>query len=422
MRVWWIVCLIVAWLPADARAGLYYSGEKYAELPSEWKGLLADARLLRGLAIPTLPGQPPSTLKQVYEDAARGLKDKSRQHELTADEVADLGALLLRLGKTDEALGLLREAQHKHPDHFALAANLGTAWQLQGDLRRAAEQLRVAVTLAPEARRPAEQLHLRWVESRLRAPVGQQPLDDLFGLAEKKPLPSGALALAQQLALWFPADGRLVWLLGELANGLGDKRGAADLLEVAVGEFGINEPALRRRRAEVRAALLNRPLAGVRDQKTQHQGHVTSTLAFKSRRPLIQQRFDYRTLGTARKDGLNLLPWGLLAETVVSRQGQPSFPKPLKELDGLRVELVGYMQPLGDDLETGLFLFVEQPIGCWYCELPDSTGILCVDLKQGKTIQLTRQAIKITGTLKLNRDDPEDFFFAVTNAEVGVPD
>jgi hypothetical protein len=422
-----LIVLILALLPAaNAGAGLYYSGEKYAELPSEWKGLLADARALRGVAAPSLPGQPSSTLKRQYEAAARALRDQAKQRELTADEAADLGAVLLRLGKTGEALGLLRAAHQMHPEHFALAANLGTAWQLQGDLRQAVEHLRLAVALAPAAQRPAEALHLRLVQRRLRDSPAAQALDDLFDRAKEGPLPTEALPLVQQLLIWFPADGRLVWQLGELADRLGDKRGAAELLELAVGEFGVNDPALRRRRAETRAAYLEelkQPLVGLSDQKALHQGHVASAvISFKSRRPLLQRRFDYQSLGAARRDAVNPLPWGLLLETNLSRQGQPTFPHPIKELDNLRVELVGYMQPIGDDPETSLFLLVEQPVGCWYCELPEPTGIVCVELKEGKTIEVTRDPVKIIGKLKLNRDDPEDFFFLVTDAEVGVPD
>ena len=34
-----------------ARAGLYYSGETIAELPSQWRGFLLDQRLLRNIAV-----------------------------------------------------------------------------------------------------------------------------------------------------------------------------------------------------------------------------------------------------------------------------------------------------------------------------------------------------------------------------------
>ena len=64
----------------------------------------------------------------------------------------------------------------------------------------------------------------------------------------------------------------------------------------------------------------------------------------------------------------------------------------MKELDGKQVELTGYMQPLGSDLNCAAFMFVENPIGCWFCEMPGMTGIVLVELEEGKTIRYTRGA------------------------------
>src|SRR5690349_11988778 len=113
-----------------ARAGIYSSEERFAELPSSWKGFLADLRALRVLAQPPTPQTPPSSLRQHYTSAAERLVKESKSRTLTADEAADLGALYLRLNKLDAALAVLREAVQKHPQHFALHANLGAAWHL----------------------------------------------------------------------------------------------------------------------------------------------------------------------------------------------------------------------------------------------------------------------------------------------------
>jgi len=40
---------------SSVNATIYYSGDKFAELPAQWKGFLADHRQLR------LAGSPPST-------------------------------------------------------------------------------------------------------------------------------------------------------------------------------------------------------------------------------------------------------------------------------------------------------------------------------------------------------------------------
>src|SRR5207253_1152805 len=94
--------------------------------------------------------QPNGSLAfETYSDARDTLLAKSRRGPLTADEAADLGALHVRFGQPEKAVELLRRIVRKNPDHFRAVANLGTAWQLAGDLSAAAECLREAVRLAP---------------------------------------------------------------------------------------------------------------------------------------------------------------------------------------------------------------------------------------------------------------------------------
>ena len=231
-------------LPASAPAGLYYSGENYAALPSQWRGYLLDQRALRNIAVKPTPGQDAAPVRVQYEKAAAGLQKRLDQDgNLPADEWADLGALYVRLGEPVKAVAVLRDAQRLHPNHFAIAANLGTAWQMSGELQQAALALQHAVSLAPGKHVQAEELHLKLVRLRLKQGAKNTELDDLFGVryvgekgdfepgklaeAERKKLPAKAVALTQQLGLWLPADGRLLWQLGELASAHGDVASAA---------------------------------------------------------------------------------------------------------------------------------------------------------------------------------------------------
>src|SRR5262249_43822795 len=150
-----------AFAPA-ARAGLYYSGESFAELPSQWRGFLLDQRSLRNIALKPAAGARANPTRTKYEEEAARLEKKGRA-ALTADEAADLGALYVRLGDAGKAVEVLRDAGRAHPDHFRIAANLGTAWQLQGDLEQAATYLEQAVRLAPGKLEKAEQYQLKLV-------------------------------------------------------------------------------------------------------------------------------------------------------------------------------------------------------------------------------------------------------------------
>src|SRR5437899_4856544 len=162
---------IVALLMASdfACAGLYYSGEVYAELPSQWRGFLLDQRTLRNIGVKPVGGRVASPARKRYEEAAAKLEKTGRERKLSADEAADLGALYVRLGEVGKAVAILRTAQREHPNHFRLVANLGTAWQLQGDLEQAAVYLEQAVRLAPGKLQKAEEYHRKLVRLRSRS-------------------------------------------------------------------------------------------------------------------------------------------------------------------------------------------------------------------------------------------------------------
>jgi len=416
-------------LSANAsQAGLYYSGEQFAELPSRLSGFLVDHRSLRTAAIERPGNLPASPLRDDYLNAVERLEKLKNTRPLTPDESADLGALLVRLGKIDGAIAVLSPVARKNPEHFRLVANLGTAFQLAGDLERAADQLEEAVRLAPENLRDNEKWHLKLVRLRMkegRAANAPTAVDDLFGVtfpgepgkladAERKKLPENAVAVVQQLALWLPADGRLLWQLGELANAAGDVRTAAAILDGCVTEFALGSADVRKHRQVYRAA------ADELAKKPDHEQHKV-TLKSKSLRPLVKA-FDESTLPAVRADATNALPWPVLAATDTDAKGRPKFLKYLEQLDGKTVTLNGFMQPLRDELAVTSFMLLEYPVGCWFCETPEPTGLVSVELKAGKASDFKKSLVKVTGTLKLNRDDPEAYLFSLTDARIGDAD
>ncbi len=414
-------CLVVC-LPLTVHAGLHYSEEKYAELPARWRGFLLDQRALRQIAVPPSKEVPASLLRQQYQREAERL---SQLENPTADEIADLGALWVRLGEPAKAVEVLRPAVRRHPGHFRLAANLGTAWQMQGDLPRAAEALAEAVRLAPDKQRKLEELHLKLVRARMREKPGTQSLDALFEVtwidstreyligrfepAVRKVLTPTVIAQVQQLALWLPADGRLLWLLAELANGYGDVGIAAAIMDGCVTEFGLRDPQLLAHRKRLREAV-------AAADKKQHEEHV-SQFEPRSARPLLSKA-SLAALPPIDRKGTNSLAWEVLAETTLDRQLRPTFAKYLRDLDGLQVEMRGFMQPLGEDTDLGAFMLVEHPIGCWFCEMPELTSIMLVELPEGKSGRFTRERIRVTGRLMLNANDPENFLYTLREAKV----
>jgi tetratricopeptide (TPR) repeat protein len=433
MHLWrnLLVIGVLLALPTLSRAGLHYSGEPMAELPSQWRGFLLDQKTLRTIAIKPSAGAPANSFRLLYLDAAAKLEKVAKERKLSADEKADLGAVLVRLGEIPKAITLLRTAHLEHPNHFAIAANLGTAWQLAGELDQAALCLQEAVRLAPGKLQQAEEYHLKLVRFRKQKKGG---LDDLFGIryvgddgkyepgklaaAERKKLPEGAVAIVQQLALWLPADGPLLWQLAELANIHDDFKVAAAMMDGCITQFGIQSPELRLNRQMTRLASEDQAKTAA---KAEHGGEHVSLLKARSKRPLLI-KLDTTLLPPISATAVNAMPWALLGETNVGKDFRPTFAKYLKELDGKLVSLTGYMQPLSEELEVAVFMFIEYPVGCWYCEMPEVTQIVFVELPANKTAAYTRSMVRITGRLVLNSTDPEEFLYTIRNAKVNDVD
>src|SRR5262245_48778508 len=121
----------------SAHAGLHYSGETLADLPSQWRGFLLDQRTLRNIAVAPGSGAGANPARARYQEEAGRLQRRLRDGRAGADDLADLGAVHLRLGETAKALEMLRAAYRQYPRHFRIVSNLGTAWQYHGDLGQA---------------------------------------------------------------------------------------------------------------------------------------------------------------------------------------------------------------------------------------------------------------------------------------------
>jgi hypothetical protein len=392
-------------LASPALAGVHYSGDEQNPLPVEWRGYLLDLRGLRLAANPQAGGlKTPTPLRDRYLNAALKLESQAKGKPLSADDTADLGALYIRLGTPEKAVGLLRPAVRKNPDHFRLAANLGTAWQLTGDPEQAATMLEEAVRLAPKEWKAAEELHLKLVRGRVKEKKDADGLDELFDL---KKLPDDALALTQQVAAWLPTDARVLWQLGEVTHAVGDVRTAANLLDGVVVEFGFKGEAARERRRVVRAAA---------DELAKTEDHTKpfAGVKFASKR-LLPKRFDVASLPKIDPVRANPLPWAALDETEIGKRFDVKYLPYVAELDGKTVTVAGFIQPQKAD-EVTQFLLTEFAVGCWFCDSPGPFQIVQVDA--AKAVPFVTGMVTVTGKLQLNKTDPERLLFTVVDATV----
>jgi tetratricopeptide (TPR) repeat protein len=403
--------LLLAGQQAFIQAGVYTILEQNNPLPSNWRGFLPDQRQLRLAAVdPAIkPGTTISTLRDRYQDYILTTEGKVR----SADQAADLSAAYIRIGQPEKAVSLLRSAKRNFPEDYRLPAHLGTAYQMIGELELSEETLKESVKLSPEKNKRAEEFHLKLVKLRFRE--GKKAADhvDLLWDAEKPP--EDAIAIVQQLALWLPADGRLLWLLAELAHEKNDSRTAANILDGCASEFGMNSQKLRERRQLFRETV---------DKLEKNNAHTSkqSNITFASSRPL-GSTFDASKLPPIRDDRANPLPWTALIETSIGKGFKPTFHKHVESLADKPVTLHGYAAKSGDDESGVMFLMTEYPIGCWFCESPEPTSIIRVELANPvEHSKIAKGALIVSGRLKINRTDPEQFLLRITDAKLGNAD
>ncbi|MSR32198.1 MAG: hypothetical protein EXR99_11900 [Gemmataceae bacterium] len=408
-----------------AEAGVHYSGESLASLPTQWRGFLLDQRQLRQIAIPGKAGQSPSPFRKKYAEERHRLEKAKKVGDLTPVELADLGALNIRLGNTNAALAILQSANRQFPSQYLILSNLASAWHLSGDLVQAEIHTVAARELAPGKWLDAESLYLTWLRELKKSGPGQT--SKLFparlfndqaklepgkaGALALEKLPKNAVASAQLLGLWFPAEGKLLWQLAELANASGDAAVAASMLDGCVTEFGLRDAELLAQRRLLRDFLEGQG----KINQAKHKKHLAGWFVPLSMRPLKSALMG--ELPPVDPKGVNTLPWEVLAQTQIGRQGLPDYPDYLKQLAGKQVTLTGFIQPVGEDFETSAFLLLEHPVGCWYCEMPMLTGMVYIELENGNTLRMTRVGIRITGKLQLRGDDPEKFLFSILGSD-----
>jgi tetratricopeptide (TPR) repeat protein len=80
----------------------------------------------------------------------------------------DYAAALMYLGRAEEAVGELEHTERLFPGDFSIAANLGTAYELAGDVKSARRWIEEGIRRNPEDHLGTEWLHLAILDAKLR--------------------------------------------------------------------------------------------------------------------------------------------------------------------------------------------------------------------------------------------------------------
>lgn len=239
----------------------------------------------------------------------KGAEEADKAHKLTPDETAAVAAYYIRIGNLDKADALLAPLSlSRRPSYFPLVTR-AHLFALRGDWLDAIENHQVGLECEMPASvkglsqaqrdwwKKLDDDYVPWLyqvrkrQEEQRKGVTQEQLTSLnnteevlplfpvsttrspkapvrfvnnagvyqpgdIATAEQAKLPPDAIAVVQQLLLWFPGETRLYWLLAELYAAAGDL-GSADLFfeQCAGSRQFANRRIMMEHRAAVRAAL-----------------------------------------------------------------------------------------------------------------------------------------------------------------------
>ncbi|MFO7776420.1 MAG: DUF3299 domain-containing protein [Candidatus Hydrogenedentota bacterium] len=133
---------------------------------------------------------------------------------------------------------------------------------------------------------------------------------------------------------------------------------------------------------------------------------------------LVEQMESWRrSVEAAREEqGLELISWDVVRETRGTRQTEATFPEELKQQDGTRVDVIGFMVPVYEFREVSDFLLLPLSIECYFCEEPPLREVIHVEMREGETANLVNEPILINGRFSLDSEAESGYFYTIEDA------
>lgn len=185
---------------------------------------------------------------------------------LTFEERSDKGAILIYLGRYDEAIALYRGLLREGWREYTLHSNLGTAFELIGENDSALFHIKRSLELNPDSHEGSEWIHVRILEFKIAASKGKSPASILgigFGQGAIPSKPSGQdlallrkhlrVQLRERMTFVKPEDA----IVGELLFDLGNVQALISSLECALDmyrqaeQYGYSSPLFSERKAKL---------------------------------------------------------------------------------------------------------------------------------------------------------------------------
>jgi len=96
------------------------------------------------------------------------LRAKVNSGSATFKTRSDIALNLMKLGQADSSIKILRPLLREHPNEYTINANLGTAYELAGQLDSALKYISEGYQINPKSHRGSEWVHIKILEAKLK--------------------------------------------------------------------------------------------------------------------------------------------------------------------------------------------------------------------------------------------------------------
>lgn len=100
---------------------------------------------------------------------------KTKDHKL----LSDIAWVKIKLGKAQEMIPVLDSLYRLYPNDYNIIANLGTAYELEGNNDKSLELIKKAIAINPKSHFNSEWIHIKILEAKLK---NESSLSELIGL------------------------------------------------------------------------------------------------------------------------------------------------------------------------------------------------------------------------------------------------
>jgi hypothetical protein len=116
-------------------------------------------------------------------------------------------------------------------------------------------------------------------------------------------------------------------------------------------------------------------------------------------------------------DRKDVVSWKTLAQVELVKQKDryvPQFSSSIAALDQKQIKLAGFMMPLEMGEKQSHFVLAAMPVTCAFC-LPGGPESM-VEVKMKTPVKYTFDALVVSGTLSVMKDDPSGIFYRIVDA------